>query len=170
MSYTDFRALHNLHLLDVAIVEIRRRAAALDPGKAIQAEINKLQAQYDEVGGQYKALHGEQADLELHQKAIDNKVAQIEKELYGGKVVNSREVENLNKDIAAHKKRRSDLDERLFELLELVPPAKEAADAIVNSLEATIGAKVVTYDFARQMEGATEVKTSEFASAMIDRL
>jgi isocitrate dehydrogenase len=33
-----------------------------------------------------------------------------------------------------------------------------------------VEAKVVTYDFARLMEGATEVKTSEFGSAMIERM
>ena len=47
--------------------------------------------------------------------------------------------------------------------------ADEAA-AIVRALEATIADKIVTYDFARQMEGATEVKCSEFASAIVDRL
>jgi isocitrate dehydrogenase len=47
---------------------------------------------------------------------------------------------------------------------------QDAADDIVTALEATIADKVVTYDFARQMEGATEVKTSEFASAIVDRL
>ncbi|MDP9073646.1 MAG: NADP-dependent isocitrate dehydrogenase [Actinomycetota bacterium] len=45
-----------------------------------------------------------------------------------------------------------------------------AADDIVRALEATIADQVVTYDFARQMQGATEVKTSEFAQAIIDRL
>ncbi|MGH9064317.1 MAG: NADP-dependent isocitrate dehydrogenase [Acidimicrobiales bacterium] len=47
---------------------------------------------------------------------------------------------------------------------------QEAADDIVRALEATIADKVVTYDFARLMEGATEVRTSEFASAIVDRL
>jgi len=47
---------------------------------------------------------------------------------------------------------------------------QDAADDIVRALEATIGDKIVTYDFARQMEGATEVKCSEFASAIVDRL
>jgi isocitrate dehydrogenase len=47
---------------------------------------------------------------------------------------------------------------------------QDAADDIVRALEATIADRVVTYDFARQMEGATEVKTSEFASAIVDRL
>jgi len=47
---------------------------------------------------------------------------------------------------------------------------QEAADAIVAALEKTIQDKVVTYDFARQMEGATEVKTSQFAQEIIKRL
>jgi isocitrate dehydrogenase len=47
---------------------------------------------------------------------------------------------------------------------------QEAANDIVRALEATIGEKIVTYDFARQMEGATEVKCSEFAAAIADRL
>src|SRR5271156_1773498 len=46
----------------------------------------------------------------------------------------------------------------------------EAATAIVRALEATIADKIVTYDFARLMEGATEVKCSEFAAAIVDRL
>src|SRR5713101_2967516 len=45
-----------------------------------------------------------------------------------------------------------------------------AADDIVRALEATIAEKIVTYDFARLMEGAKEVKSSEFASAIVDRL
>jgi isocitrate dehydrogenase len=47
---------------------------------------------------------------------------------------------------------------------------QDAADDIIRALEATIGDKVVTYDFARLMEGATEVKCSEFAQAVVDRL
>jgi isocitrate dehydrogenase len=46
----------------------------------------------------------------------------------------------------------------------------DAAADIVRALEATIAEKIVTYDFARLMEGATEVKTSEFAAAVVERL
>ena len=46
----------------------------------------------------------------------------------------------------------------------------EAADLIESSLEATIGDKIVTYDFARLMDDPTEVSTSAFASAMIERM
>ncbi|HXW32679.1 MAG TPA: isocitrate/isopropylmalate family dehydrogenase, partial [Acidimicrobiales bacterium] len=46
----------------------------------------------------------------------------------------------------------------------------EVAADIVHALEATIAEKIVTYDFARLTEGATEVKTSQFAAAVVERL
>jgi isocitrate dehydrogenase len=46
----------------------------------------------------------------------------------------------------------------------------EAADLIIRAMEAAIADKVVTYDFARLMDGATEVKCSAFGQAMIDRM
>ena len=42
----------------------------------------------------------------------------------------------------------------------------EAADLIISAMDKVIAAKTVTYDFARQMEGATEVKCSEFGAAL----
>jgi isocitrate dehydrogenase len=46
----------------------------------------------------------------------------------------------------------------------------EAADAIIGAMDRTIAQKTVTYDFARLMEGATEVKCSEFGDALIKNL
>jgi isocitrate dehydrogenase len=46
----------------------------------------------------------------------------------------------------------------------------EAADAIITAMDRTIGQKIVTYDFARLMEGAQEVSTSAFADALIRNL
>ena len=46
----------------------------------------------------------------------------------------------------------------------------EAADAIIRAMDRTIEQKIVTYDFARQMTGAKEVKCSEFADQMIRNL
>jgi isocitrate dehydrogenase len=43
----------------------------------------------------------------------------------------------------------------------------EAADAIINAMDKAIGNKTVTYDFARLMEGAQEVKCSEFGDLLI---
>lgn len=46
----------------------------------------------------------------------------------------------------------------------------DAAESIRRGLDGAIGKKVVTYDLARQTAGAREVKTSEFATAIIDEL
>jgi len=46
----------------------------------------------------------------------------------------------------------------------------EAADAVLRGMDGAIGAKTVTYDFARLMDGAREVKCSEFADAVIAHL
>ncbi|HEY2676668.1 MAG TPA: isocitrate/isopropylmalate family dehydrogenase, partial [Steroidobacteraceae bacterium] len=46
----------------------------------------------------------------------------------------------------------------------------EAADAIINAMDKTIAQKTVTYDFARLMQGATEVKCSEFGDILIRNL
>jgi len=47
---------------------------------------------------------------------------------------------------------------------------KEAANLIIKSMEKTIASKVVTYDFARLMDGATEVKCSEFGTKLIENM
>ncbi|NDJ74982.1 MAG: isocitrate dehydrogenase (NADP(+)) [Chloroflexi bacterium] len=47
---------------------------------------------------------------------------------------------------------------------------REAAEMIKTAYEKTLDQKTVTYDFARQMDGATEVATSGFASAIIDNM
>jgi isocitrate dehydrogenase len=46
----------------------------------------------------------------------------------------------------------------------------EAADLIIKGMDGAIGSKTVTYDFARLMEGATEVKCSEFGDAVIKHM
>ena len=48
--------------------------------------------------------------------------------------------------------------------------SREVSALINNAFAKTVGAGIVTYDFARQMEGATEVSTSGFADALIERL
>ena len=46
----------------------------------------------------------------------------------------------------------------------------EAADIIISSMQKSIDSKKVTYDFARNMEGATQVSCSGFGQVMIDNM
>ncbi len=47
---------------------------------------------------------------------------------------------------------------------------QEVSELISSAFEKTVSQGIVTYDFARQMEGATEVPTSGFADALIGNL
>lgn len=135
MSILDLRKLSKLNKIDHAILEIRKRAAALDPGKTIQGQIDKLTADFNAKNDDAKKLQAELTDLELQQKNIGDKIKKIDKELYGGKVVNPREVENFEKEIEALKKQRSNLDERIMELWELGPPAKKLAEDVQAQID-----------------------------------
>jgi isocitrate dehydrogenase len=46
----------------------------------------------------------------------------------------------------------------------------EVADLIIKGMEGAIASKRVTYDFARLMDGATELKTSEFGDNIIEHM
>jgi isocitrate dehydrogenase len=46
----------------------------------------------------------------------------------------------------------------------------EAADRVLTGMDGAIASRRVTYDFARLMEGATEIKCSEFADNVIEHL
>ena len=54
--------------------------------------------------------------------------------------------------------------------VKLAPQKMLASSKLVAAMDKAIASKKVTYDFARLMEGATEVKTSEFADGLIAAL
>ncbi len=165
MPADDLFKLWKLHEVDSAIVELRAKAAALDPGKKLMAEIKALEAKKAEAEKTYHELHGEQADLELKQKSISDKIKKIDADLYGGKIVNPREVEAFQKDIEMLKKQREDQDGRIMELWELVPPAKKVVDEVDQAIEAKKAElkeyqkKVIAYK--GQIEEAFKKKVAE---------
>lgn len=127
MSSTDTMRLWRLAQLDNRLADVRSRAAGLDVGQKLAAEVKALEAKVAETDGAAHALRGESSDLELANGTIAEKIKRIDKELYGGKVVSSREIEGLQKEIAAQKKQSERNDERILELMESIPPAEETA-------------------------------------------
>jgi predicted nucleic acid-binding Zn-ribbon protein len=130
MASLELQRLWKLAQIDNRITDIRLRAGALDPGRAIQAELQALAQEDAEIGGNARSLSAEQKDLELLQASLDDKLKRIDKEMYGGKVVSAREVSTLEKEIAAIKRQKDKNDDRLLELMDLVPPAQAAAKKI----------------------------------------
>lgn len=135
MASLDLSRLWKLHQIDAGIVEIRNRAAALDPGRSLAAQLESLQAEETTAAQAARTLQSELTDLELAQKGIEDKLKRVDREIYGGKVVNPREVENLEREIASLKAGRDRNDERILELWELIPPAKKIAEDAAAKVE-----------------------------------
>jgi len=132
MGSTDLPRLWKLHEIDAGIREIQARASAFNPGKEFAEAIKRLEA--DDAATRYHALHAEQVDLELKVKSNQDKIAKIEADLFGGKIVNVREVEAYQAEIKMLRKHNEEFEARLLELLEQIPPLKAAADKVAAEI------------------------------------
>lgn len=157
MSVGDLRKLHELHRIDLGLYETRKRLEGLDPGRAMIAEIKRLETELAALDAKHHALSGEQLDLELRQRTISEKLQKIDKELFGGYMVNPREVEARQKEIVMLKSQSGDLDVRILELWEEIPPVKEAIEATKKKI--ADGQKLLA-DYTVKLE-ATRVKLNE---------
>jgi len=131
----DLFPLIKLHQVDAAIVEIRKRAAAWDPGRALTAEIQRLTGLVEEAKKDHQQRQGSVTDLELKQKTLRDKLAKFDKELYGGKVVNPREVEAIQKEMEMLKQHIADLDGQILSAMESVPEADAELPQLTKELE-----------------------------------
>lgn len=134
MASTELQRLWKLSQIDSGLVDVRHRAAALDPGRKLLSELEELKRQESEIGGRARTMSADLADLELTQKGVDDKIKKIDKELYGGKIVNPREVENFEKEKQILRRQRDANDEKILEFWDILPPAKEAAAKIETAL------------------------------------
>jgi predicted nucleic acid-binding Zn-ribbon protein len=144
MAGTGLLALYKLHLVDSALNDIKQHAGALDLGKAEAAKIKELEADPEGTLTESRKLSVELKDLELEQKSLDDKLKKLDSDLYSGKIVNPREVANIEKEKANIHELRGKIDGRILELWDLVPPAKERASDIegkISALKETIAKK-----------------------------
>jgi hypothetical protein len=120
---------------DTAADQLRHRRATL-PERAALAEVEGRMAELDgildEVGGRQRDLTRRQQALEDEIVSLTDKVAGVERLLYGGTVSAVRELQALQADQAALIRHRSSLEDQVLELME----AREPVDAEVARVEA----------------------------------
>ncbi len=136
MASNELQRLWKLAQIDRQIVEIRNRAAALDVGQRAQSEINKLSLEYEAAKLKLKAVEQEVTDLELKQKGDEQKRQKVHQELYGGKVVNPKEVLMLEKEIEIIKRHQDDDAEKLLELYDALPGLTQAYKEVADKVSA----------------------------------
>jgi predicted nucleic acid-binding Zn-ribbon protein len=127
MAKADLDALYRLHKIDAAILEIRRRAASLDAGQSARKRIEAFQPEYDALAGAARKAESELKDAELQRQTRAGKIKKIDQEIYGGKVVNPREIEAMQKELANLRAQQDEAEMRELEMMEELPELQDRA-------------------------------------------
>lgn len=134
MTIPQLDALFKLHLVDVAIAEIKARASHLDPGRALIGEIQRIEADLSKAKERLQVLEDELAVRDKSLQDIDAKIRKVNHELYHGVLISAKEAETLKSEIDALHRQREANDARVLELWELTPPEQEAVAGIETQL------------------------------------
>lgn len=117
--------LYLLQQLDVAIFQLKRKIAALDPGTTLEAELNASRQHLQEQEHRLRTLTADLQDSELRLRSLEDKIKQFEQRLYSGVVVNPKELTALEKDIESLKRQRSQLDDQILQLWDEIDQVKQ---------------------------------------------
>jgi predicted nucleic acid-binding Zn-ribbon protein len=93
---------------------------------------------------------------EMEAKSVDLKIKEIEGRLYGGRVSNPKELQDMEKDLQMHKRQRSHLDDQLLELMEAVDQTQKRVNeksAALKKMEGTRASDVEA--LSREREALT---------------
>lgn len=133
-------ALYHLQEFDLQIMRNRKRlkeiATQLDDNQAIQEARGRVQA----VEAQLKPMRTRARDLELEIQTNQEKAKSSEERLYSGNVKNPKEMQDLQQEVAALKKRNGELEEQLLEQMMQVEEAESDLATRTDELKAVLSA------------------------------
>jgi hypothetical protein len=124
----SLQALLIIQRLDSGITRVKRAQAALDDGTSAVARATAACAEEQRGRDEWHRLAGELKDNELKLAAVETKSRSYQQKLYQGTVTNPKELANIEREIEALGRQRSDLDSRILELMDRTDQAKTALD------------------------------------------
>jgi len=117
-------ALYRLQELDLQLDQRHARLSEIDRELHDDALTRAIHQRAVEVEAQLKAARVSQQSLEYDIQAQNGKITGIEKRLYGGGVSNTKELQDLQKDIESLRRHRASVEEQQFEALMRVETAE----------------------------------------------
>ena len=120
-------ALLALQQIDTQIQRTRKTQAGLDTGADAKTKAAAARAAANLASQEYHKVSADLKDTELKLSSVENKAKSNQQRMYQGTITNSKELANLEKEIASLGRQRSDLDGRVLELMDEVEAKKTAA-------------------------------------------
>jgi uncharacterized protein len=132
--------LLDLQAEDTAVKQLELRWANLEEAKQL-AELNaalaELEADLDIAGKQRDEIAREQSRLEGEIKLLEDKTGREEQRMFSGSVANPKELSALQAEVASLKRRQSDLEESLLEVMVQGESATETWERLASERETT---------------------------------
>jgi predicted nucleic acid-binding Zn-ribbon protein len=129
-------ALLHLQDIELAFVRAQKRLQEISAALADDAQLAAAQARLTSAEDTLGPLRAKARNLELEIQANAQKAAASEEQLYSGKVKNTKEMQDMQAEIAALRRRNGELEEELLETMMSVDEADAARDAAARDLEA----------------------------------
>lgn len=167
MPESPLYALYRLHQVDFALLDMKKRAASLDGGKSIAEEVAKIKAWNKVTLEKPAAIEAEIKDLESRNAIHAEKIKSLEKQLYGGSVVNAKEAAGYEQEITNLKSTIEKNELKVLQLMEELPIAKETAQPILiqisNLVKQYTAKKKSDQEEAVELQAAYKKKAAERA-------
>ncbi len=125
----NLQALMALQQIDTQIQRARKAQAGLDNGAKATVDSQAAQAAAQAAREALHRVSGALKDSELKQSGVEAKQKSYQQKLYQGGVTSARELSNIEREIEALGRQRSDLDGKILELMEQTEGAQADADA-----------------------------------------
>jgi hypothetical protein len=131
--------LFALQHTDLALDAARRRVREIDAQLTESEALREARAAHQRAHARLDQLRVRSKDLELQSATLDTKIKSVDDRLYGGSVRNPKELTDLQRDAAAQRRHKAELDDALLNLMLDIEQAEKdnaAAGADLSRVEA----------------------------------
>lgn len=132
----QLKALYALQEVDLKLDANRKTAAALDTGAALRQQLAAAEVQRKKYQDELHGVEAELKDAELELRSVEQKKTTFEKKLYGGQVVNPKELSAMEKEIELLGKKREELDGKILALYDQVEQKRTTLKDFERRIEA----------------------------------
>jgi hypothetical protein len=145
--------LYQLQRIDSALDRGRERLAAIAAHLNDDSALAAALGEYEAASSEHHRLHGQQQDLELEVADLREKLDALEKKLYGGSILNPKELAAMQQDAQQFRNLISSREDRLIELYDLV---EVAAQRLATTSEQLEGQRAAYAAAQRELEAERE--------------
>lgn len=143
MQFNQAALLYGLQKIDLQNARLRTRMKEIDAALNSDEDVAQAANRLDSAGEALKPWQARARDLELEIKGVAAKIQETDGELYGGKVKNPKALQELQDEIEALKRRQSQLEDTLLEVMVKTDEGQAAVDDATDGLAQAKAAQTV---------------------------